>query len=73
MSDIDKITGPYKVALRIEKFHSEEERLTGVPFEDETTASWHDPDGSEITDPARIAELEQIAKEQADGPRNSVS
>lgn len=57
------ITGPYKVSFRIEKWSEDQDPETDAPYDDETTESWHEPDGSEITDPNRIAELERSIKE----------
>lgn len=47
---------PHKVHTRVEKYH--DGNTEREPDEIVTVESWHDADGSMITDPDRIAELE---------------
>lgn len=50
----DAIQTPYRIAVTLEK------RREGdtTPYETIQSQSWHEPDGTEISDTARIAELE---------------
>lgn len=52
---IEGISAPYRVQTTLEKRHEGEEE----PYETLTDSSWHEPDGTEITDQRRIQELEE--------------
>jgi len=52
-------TGPMKIKTTLVKYNEGETE----PFEVLEQVSWHESDGTEVTDPARIAEL--IAAETA--------
>lgn len=56
----DTVTGPVKHTTTLQKYHGEiDPDNPGVePFEIVTVSAWFEPDGTEITDPERIAELE---------------
>lgn len=51
---IDNIGRPYRVAVTIDKRRGGD----AEPYATITDTSWHEPDGSEITNEQRIAELE---------------
>lgn len=51
---IDGITAPYRIATTLQKRRAGETE----PYETLTDSTWHEPDGTEITDTDRIAELE---------------
>lgn len=53
-----------KHVVTIAKFGSEQDPERDEPYAVETTAAWYDMDGTEITDPDRIAALERSAREQ---------
>lgn len=57
---IDNLGRPYRVAITLEKRHENE----ADPYETVTESSWHEPDGSEITDEQRIAELEAAQRQK---------
>jgi len=50
------VVGPYRVDLRLEKYDGRDP--DGSPDETLNRSSWHAADGTEITDPARIAALD---------------
>lgn len=62
---IDTIGAPYKVALLLEKYERHRTPADGEPDEVIASASWHEADGASVTDPARIAELEERAATMA--------
>lgn len=58
--DIDTPSVPYKMQAMMEKWDSEEDYRAGLPPIVEERSTWHEADGTEVTDPDRIAELEAI-------------
>ena len=62
----DVIGGPYKVALHLGKWNNHRTPDDGPPDEVIESATWHEVDGAEITDPARIAQLETQVQEARD-------
>jgi hypothetical protein len=50
---------PYREAIRIVKYSSEGAYQRGEPEEVVERVTWYEADGTEITDPERIAELEE--------------
>ncbi len=63
MISLHGATAPYKVELRLMK------QTPGEPDAETVVASWYDTDGTEITDPVRIAALERKAQEVSDANR----
>ena len=51
---LDVIKQPYRIQFTIEKRREGETE----PYETVSESSWHEADGTEITDPNRIAELD---------------
>ncbi len=61
MQDIGEITKPYKVGVGIEWRHDGED----APYKTTQSEQWFEADGTQITDPARIAELDaQIVRRE---------
>lgn len=60
-NDVLVITKPYKVGVGIEWTHDGE----SDPYKTTHSEHWFEADGTAITDPARIAELEKQIEEQA--------
>lgn len=58
----DALTNPYRIATRLDKRREGESE----PYETLTSASWHEPDGTEITDEKRIAELEAAHRPESE-------
>ena len=59
----DTIAAPYKVAFTLEKYTQREP--DGNPDAVEGSEQWYEADGTEISDPARVAELEAgIARQE---------
>jgi hypothetical protein len=50
---------PYREAVRLVKYPSEDAYQRGEPEEVVERVTWYEADGTEITDPERIAELEE--------------
>jgi hypothetical protein len=53
--ETDVIIRPYKLQTTLKKRREGEDE----PYEIITDESWHEPDGTQITDPGRIGELER--------------
>ena len=71
----DTLRVPHKVRLTVEKYAPGHEP-DGNPDEIVSVESWHDADGTEITDLAHIAELEAgIARQEGvpDGANERIS
>ena len=51
---IETLSGPYRIATRLDKRRAPD----AEPYETLTATSWHEQDGTEITDTQRIAQLE---------------
>lgn len=60
MQDFDTITKPYRVGVGVAFTHEGE----SAPYRTSHGEQWFEADGTEITDPARIAELEAQIKER---------
>lgn len=56
--------GPYKMTRQLAKWNNYRTPDTGPPDEVLDAAWWYEPDGTEITDPARIAALEAKLQEE---------
>jgi hypothetical protein len=50
---------PYREAIRLAKYRDEDADPRGKPEEVVERVTWYEADGTEITDPERIAELEE--------------
>ena len=55
---------PYREAVRLVKYRDEDAYRRDEPDEVIEWVTWYEADGTEITDPKRIAELEQKLKEK---------
>jgi hypothetical protein len=64
MQDSDTITKPYKVGIGIAWTHEGEDE----PYRYSGGEQWFEADGTEIHDPARIAELEAQVKAREQCP-----
>jgi hypothetical protein len=56
----DAITTPFRIATTLEKRREGEDE----PYETLTDTSWHEPDGTEITDQQRIDQLEAAQRQK---------
>lgn len=52
--EVETIQRPYRIASKLAKRREGESE----PYEVIENIWWHEPDGTEVTDPARFAELE---------------
>jgi hypothetical protein len=60
MPFVDKIAPrPYKERMHLRKWNDDEDIGTATPYEEIVVEVWYDEYNNEITDPTRIAELEQ--------------
>lgn len=50
--------GPSRHEIRLDKYHEPRTPADGPPDETEVVVVWQEPDGTSITDEARIAGLE---------------
>jgi len=50
---------PYREAVRLVKYRDEDAYQRGEPEEVVERVTWYEADGTEVTDPERIAELEE--------------
>jgi len=50
---------PYREAVRLVKYRDEDAYQRGEPEEVVERVTWYEADGTEVTDPERIAELEK--------------
>jgi len=55
----DKNKLPYREAVRLVKYRDEDAYQRGEPDEVVERVTWYEADGTQITDPERIAELEE--------------
>ncbi len=62
---IDTLGAPYKVAILLEKYERHRTPADGEPDDVVASAQWHEADGTPVTDPARIAELEERIRTMA--------
>lgn len=53
----DSLSGPYRLGARVEKWNPGQDHTSEPPAEVVETRSWYEADGTEITDPARLAQL----------------
>jgi len=58
------ITRPYRVSIAVKKYNNGGLREGRDPDEVVTIDQWYEVDGSEITDPDRIQELEECVSAQ---------
>lgn len=61
---LDKMTGPYKLDVRLDKYTVEEYGSGNAPGDVLVSSQWFEADGTPIDDEGRIAELEEKAREQ---------
>lgn len=54
----DAVGLPYRIATKLVKFASQEAYERGEPDEVIETCEWYEADGTLVTDPARLAQLE---------------
>lgn len=63
--EIDSLGRPFRVSGFVEKRDAATGELLAV---DHDLSTWYEPDGTEVTDPERIAELEAgVAERQKEG------
>jgi hypothetical protein len=67
----DQARIPHKVTLTVEKFTGDD--TSGPPDEVTTVEQWYDADGETITDPARIAALEEQTRRTDDAGDDCLS
>lgn len=56
---------PYKEKITLKKWNDDEDINTTTPYEVIVVETWYDENNQEITDPIRIAELEELVKAQS--------
>ena len=63
-TETEQIGRPIKIAITVDKYRESDSSYHVVEIDDPV---WFDVDGSEITDPARIAELDAGVAQRQEG------